>query len=713
MAVSLNGDGTITGLSTLDSVTITGLTSLTTTDLTADTTTLVVDSANNRVGIGTSSPLGSLSVLGGGRLVTIGDSGTANTPAITARTTADTGYAFLNISTYRTKFFTEGSERMVINESGNVGIGTSSPTQGLDILDTTNYRQISISNHASTGTKRVSYMAKHYDAAEEPVNLIGMFSDASSTVVSIAGGLGATGDFNNATEIQFHTAANTTTTGNSERMRIDSSGNVGIGTSAAGYGDLTLLRQATTATNATLSLVSGTSGYSRLFFGDTQNAAGEYDGFIQYDQANRLMQFGTAQAERMRIDSSGNVGIGTSSPDALLTVNTIASFGAGAASAPSIAAKGDLDTGMYFPGANQVALSTAGYVRLNINSAGTMIASKYNGTAASPSESADWPTPILALRGYGDFGQESMLSFGYSNDAAYQTGNDVWGFRLNGVASATTSSSSTHLNLVGPGQFYLYSTGDAIFAPGNSERMRITSTGNVGIGTSSVTQKLDVNGGLQIYSTNKLYFFNTGYSIHAQNGLEFETADYMQFQTGGANERMRISNDGSVYFNSTARNGNTLQKIGLVFDGSIEWGMSIQTTSNTGSAMNFNNASGTQIGRISVSATTTGYVTSSDYRLKENITPMSGSIDRLKQLKPSTWAWTQDGSHGEGFLAHEAQEVVPEAVHGTKDAVDDEGNPVYQGIDQSKLVPLLTAALQEAITKIENLETRIQALENQ
>jgi hypothetical protein len=91
---------------------------------------------------------------------------------------------------------------------------------------------------------------------------------------------------------------------------------------------------------------------------------------------------------------------------------------------------------------------------------------------------------------------------------------------------------------------------------------------------------------------------------------------------------------------------------------------------------------------------------------------MSNSIDRLKQLKPSTWSWTQDGSHGEGFLAHEAQTVVPESVTGTKDAVDDEGNPVYQGIDQSKLVPLLTSALQEAITKIEDLETRIQALEN-
>jgi hypothetical protein len=106
----------------------------------------------------------------------------------------------------------------------------------------------------------------------------------------------------------------------------DASGNVGIGTATAGYGDLTVKRQATTGTNATFSLVSGTAGYGRLFFGNTQNAAGEYDGFVQYDQANRLMQFGTAQAERMRIDSSGNLLVGTTTVGGKLTVAGIGYF---------------------------------------------------------------------------------------------------------------------------------------------------------------------------------------------------------------------------------------------------------------------------------------------------------------------------------------------------------------------------------------------------
>jgi hypothetical protein len=105
--------------------------------------------------------------------------------------------------------------------------------------------------------------------------------------------------------------------------------------------------------------------------------------------------------------------------------------------------------------------------------------------------------------------------------------------------------------------------------------------------------------------------------------------------------------------------------------------------------------------------------TSSDYRLKENVVAMTGATDRLKQLNPSRFNFIADADTTvDGFLAHEVQAVVPEAITGTKDAVDADGNPVYQGIDQSKLVPLLTAALQEALTKIDALEARITALES-
>lgn len=110
--------------------------------------------------------------------------------------------------------------------------------------------------------------------------------------------------------------------------------------------------------------------------------------------------------------------------------------------------------------------------------------------------------------------------------------------------------------------------------------------------------------------------------------------------------------------------------------------------------------------------TATSYNTSADYRLKENVVDIADGITRVKQLQPRRFNFIADGATTvDGFLAHETQTVVPEAVTGTHNEVDDEGNPVYQGIDQSKLVPLLTAALKEAITKIETLETKVAALE--
>ena len=127
----------------------------------------------------------------------------------------------------------------------------------------------------------------------------------------------------------------------------------------------------------------------------------------------------------------------------------------------------------------------------------------------------------------------------------------------------------------------------------------------------------------------------------------------------------------------------------------------------------FKNPNGT-VGTISTNGTATAYNTSSDYRLKENVVPVTGAADRVKLLKPVNFNFIADPETAvDGFLAHELSEVIPEAVTGEKDAVDEDSNPIYQGIDQSKVVPLLTAALQEALDKIENLETRISVLETQ
>ena len=122
----------------------------------------------------------------------------------------------------------------------------------------------------------------------------------------------------------------------------------------------------------------------------------------------------------------------------------------------------------------------------------------------------------------------------------------------------------------------------------------------------------------------------------------------------------------------------------------------------------FRNTNG-QVGSIQTSGSATSYVTSSDYRLKENIASMVGALDKVAQLKPVTYTWKADGSDGQGFIAHELAEVVPDCVTGEKDAVDAEGKPVYQGIDTSFLVATLTAAIQELSAKVTALEAQLGA----
>lgn len=113
-------------------------------------------------------------------------------------------------------------------------------------------------------------------------------------------------------------------------------------------------------------------------------------------------------------------------------------------------------------------------------------------------------------------------------------------------------------------------------------------------------------------------------------------------------------------------------------------------------------------GSISVNNNSTTYATSSDYRLKENVVAMESAAARVASLNPVQFNFISDATKTvDGFLAHEVQDIVPEAVIGAKDAVDDDGEAIYQGIDQSKLVPLLTAALKEALARIEALEAQV------
>lgn len=202
------------------------------------------------------------------------------------------------------------------------------------------------------------------------------------------------------------------------------------------------------------------------------------------------------------------------------------------------------------------------------------------------------------------------------------------------------------------------------------------------------------------------------------NGSATPNAD-IRFETvssGTLSEAMRITSGGTILLGKTDTLGSTAgfqfhknaHGYGAASSAPVLY-LNRNTTTGTNLQFRMNNS---VVGSVSVSATSTAFNTSSDYRLKENVTDMTGATERLKQLNPVRFNFIADSDTTvDGFLAHEVQSVVPEAVTGTHNEVDDDGNPEYQGIDQSKLVPLLVATIQEQQTAIEALTARVTALE--
>ena len=184
-----------------------------------------------------------------------------------------------------------------------------------------------------------------------------------------------------------------------------------------------------------------------------------------------------------------------------------------------------------------------------------------------------------------------------------------------------------------------------------------------------------------------------------------ESGGEMKFETNSTIRSM-ITSTGSVYFGVTSDPSGSVGGSGFLKDTAGRMNLFLATTT-TGAAdiANFHNPNG-MVGRIIVDGSSTSYNTSSDYRIKENVVTDWDATTRLKQLRPSRFNFIADpNTTVDGFLAHEVSDIVPEAISGEKDAVDEDGNPVYQGIDQSKLVPLLVKTIQE-------LEARITTLEN-
>jgi hypothetical protein len=272
------------------------------------------------------------------------------------------------------------------------------------------------------------------------------------------------------------------------------------------------------------------------------------------------------------------------------------------------------------------------------------------------------------------------------------------------------------------------------FSEGGAEAMRIDSSGNVGIGTSSPATRLQVSrntagevarfvGSTDALGELKLSSIDNTGSGRAW-GLDIASSFGEYRWSINGTERARIDSSGNLLVGTTSSlftttklqvTSSTTQTVGIQQTGGAanacvtSWNTA---TSGTIYHISFaDTANGFVRGSITTNGTGTTYGTASDYRLKENIQPMTGALDKVALLKPVTYKWNTDGSDGEGFIAHELQAVVPQCVTGEKDSVDAEGNPVYQGIDTSFLVATLTAAIQEQQALITTLTDRITALE--
>ena len=557
-------------------------------------------------------------------------------------------------------------------------------------------------------------------------------------------------------------------------------GEVGLVATADGSVDLyynDVKKLATSASGidltGTLTVRNGSSSTEQIILGNTSNTGGR-DWRLGRDNAatgDFIIKSSDATnnnvlTERMRIDSSGNVGIG-SAPSYNLHIEK-------AGNQFIFLNNASTNDGFYFKagtgassiqtngGSNVMNFFTSGSERMRIDSNGALLlgatsrsvyynsVNAYNASAVIKTNVSNEVADLVITNGNNDFG--SSVDFARTNSA----GNDVRFATISAQPTNTTAGSEA-----GVIRFYTKGTGDSNVV----ERMRLDASGSVGIGcTPASTVSLDVQN-LSASSNNVLLRIknttngeDSGLIIEGQNGgareykigvnvianspdLTFSGPTGYKFYTAGS-ERMSIDSSGTVGVNGGRFNVIRNQNSDFVakFENDAGGGYGISSDNSAGNHIFFYR-SGSGVGTITDNGTTIAFNTVSDYRLKTDVQPMTGASDRVQALNPVNFEWISAGTRVDGFLAHEAQAVVPECVTGTKDAMrdeeyevtpaveatyDDDGNeltaaveavmgtrsvPDMQGIDQSKIVPLLTAALREALTKIDDMETRLAALE--
>ena len=658
-------------------------------------------------------------------------SGTAALPSVSFVSDPNTG--IYSPGADQVAISTNGTGRLFVDSIGNVGINGESPTARLYVRGTTALGGIRVEDsNTSLASPAIEVIGKRSDGNNSPAfaGKLLLSRNRTDAAISTNTNLGALafggnhtdgtfanilysasivgradGAFNSSTDMPTALVFLTGSTGRApdtagvdigtERMRLDSTGRLGLGTSSPS--DLLDIRG---NSNPQIRVAETNNSTSAGLFIENQ---GQRNWQIWADRATDTFRIGNNSrgATNLAITSTGAVGIGTTSPVQQLDVHGTGRFlNQGAASSLEVGSGTTTSQNAFIDLTGDTTYTDYG-LRIIRGSAGANAVSQiqHRGTGnlvVQTQEAADIVfSTTSAERARID--SSGRLLVGTSTDLGSVAG---FGGDAQAIIAARSISSITCV-----------SNGNNAFG---ANLLLAKSRG----GTTTIVQNGDTLGSIRFGGADGTNLDTTGAAILAAvdgtpgaddmpGRLVFSTtADGASSPT----ERMRIDSAGQVMIGTTVGDGTS----GVVFIPTtanrtvVRSGTSVTTSAQHYQFFNPNGA----VGSISTSASATAYTTSSDYRLKENVVPLTNAIDRLQQIPVHRFNFIADpDTVVDGFIAHEAQEVVPECVIGTKDEVDDDGNPVYQGIDQSKLVPLLTAALQEAIAEIASLKDRVAALE--
>ena len=574
-------------------------------------------------------------------------------------------------------------------------------------------------------------------------NVPSLTINSDSTVSFDAGILSVTGPINgvigantpySGTFTSLNNSGNLTFTGTGNRIRGDFSN--------ATIANRVMFQNSTTNALTTVGVVpNGTASTSRYqLFGNSDpsnasvftiglenNAEARLNSGLSGTGTNLPMTIYTGGSERIRINTSGNVGIGTSSPVTLK-------------SAITLQVNGNLKLG----NANDAGLLSLG----DIGSTGAN-AGVWRGAAGAYGSAGNFLClggfdGITFTTGNADISSqtERMRIDSSGNVGIGRAPNYALDVYRSGAGSPAIASSNdsmvTVLQSVSTTQANVgtLTSHPLVFITGNTERVRIDTSGNVGIGTTSLTSTFTVQGtpaaGTVSFKHGGNNSFGTILTLETIGGTDDPVLSFKNYNGGSpayygiactdngalgfrsnastgsfGDERMRLTSAGDLLVGGTS--SPALARIYSKGASTASEGICVQEVSGGGSTrfyVGFYNSSNTKTGDITTTGTTTAYNTTSDYRLKNTITPMTGALSKIALLKPCIYKWNLDGSVGEGFIAHELAEVCPNAVVGDKDAVDKDGNPQYQGVDTSFLVATLVAAIQELKAEVDALKNK-------